>query len=81
MNADQSAYPQVPYRTVDGSTVTIDAYMSGFSGLTKREEFAKVILAGMLASDVSPGDVWDYAREAVKYADALLAELAKEKKP
>lgn len=46
----------------------------GALGLTKREYFAGVALQGLLV-DPNRSDI--YAREAVAYADALLAELAR----
>lgn len=50
----------------------------GAMGLTKREYFAGVALQGLLV-DPKRSDTWagGYAREAVAYADALLAELAR----
>lgn len=47
------------------------------SGLTVRELFAAMAMQA-LADEEYPDDC---AREAVKYADALLAELAKEPQP
>jgi hypothetical protein len=47
-------------------------------GLTKREYFAAVIAQGFAANgSYGPPDL---ASEAVDYADALIAELAKEKR-
>ena len=46
-------------------------------GLTKREYFAGMAMQGMLASDYR-GDI---AIMAVKFADALLAELRRTEKP
>lgn len=48
-------------------------------GLTKREEFARSALQGMLASE-SENNFYDpewAAKRAVHFGDALLAELAK----
>jgi len=46
--------------------------------LTKREQIAAMALQGMLASGVGIGmGLSDYAEDAVKLADALLAELEK----
>ncbi len=53
-----------------------------FVGLTKREVFAAMAMSGWLASfapDATAGEQ-GVAIFAVKCADALLAELAKEKK-
>lgn len=47
------------------------------SGLDKREHFAGLAMQGMLASDYR-GDI---AIMAVKFADALLAELRRTEKP
>lgn len=46
-------------------------------GLTKREEFAKAAMQGMLANQATArGDIAKVvAHEAVEYADALLAKL------
>jgi hypothetical protein len=47
------------------------------SEMTKREEMAKSILAGMFADTNNTGN-WDImAEEAVKAADALITELNK----
>lgn len=45
-----------------------------FRGLTKRELFAAMAMQGLADEEYPEG----CAHEAVKYADALLAELAKE---
>lgn len=52
-------------------------------GLTKREDFAKAAMIGLLAHDCShfsPADLLEegVAVRALKMADALLAELCKE---
>lgn len=50
-------------------------------GLTKREEFAKAAMMGLLCKvglNEAPGSLADYAK---RYADALIAELNKEAKP
>ena len=51
-------------------------------GMTTRAYMATAFLAGLLASDPVPGSIGtaagDFAADAVKLADALLAELAKE---
>ena len=49
-----------------------------YVGLTKREQIAAMALQGMLAGGVGIGlRCSDYAEDAVKFADALLAELEK----
>lgn len=47
------------------------------TGLTKREEFAKAAMQGILANPEYRGDVVDYA---ICKADEMLAELEKEEK-
>ncbi len=47
---------------------------NGADGLTKREYFAAMAMQGLLAS----GEAW-FCNEAVRYADDMLAELAKER--
>jgi len=71
MNADAPAYPLVE---VEG--------MTGFyRGLTKREEFAKAAMQGLLASQWGGlQTVQTFSERSVELADALLTELAKEKK-
>ncbi len=49
----------------------------GGAGLTKREWFAGQALTGLLAT--RHGESSNFVRDAVKLADALIAELAKEK--
>lgn len=51
------------------------------SGLTKRELFAAMALQGLLANDPDQDSVEGVAHDAVWFADALLAELAKEVQP
>jgi hypothetical protein len=50
-----------------------------FNGLTKREEFARSAMLGILASE-SEGNFYDpewAAERSVLFADALIARLAK----
>ena len=50
----------------------------GFSGLTKRELFAAIAMQGILANPDCNAKTYEaYAVDGVRYADALLAELAK----
>jgi len=74
MNADQPAYPQ------HGWTNDPDL-MRHQSGLTKREEFAKAAMQGLLANSSFSSRVStsELITVAIDTADALLAELAKEK--
>lgn len=75
-----SAFPVAGLRGFD----RIEAYPE--SGLTKREYFAGLAMSGMLGIGGphghidGQGDEVDAAALAVKYADALLAELDKEQK-
>jgi hypothetical protein len=48
-------------------------------GLTKRELFAAMAMQGLLSAPIYDSTPEGYAHDAVLYADALLAELAKEK--
>ena len=76
MSADNSSTPAFPgtEKNCDGS------HYYSHPGLTKREEFARSAMQGMLASE---GDDTCYykpehaADRAVEFADALLAALAK----
>lgn len=46
-------------------------------GLTKRELFAAMAMQGLLANAERDAEAEGFARDAVRSADALLAELAK----
>ncbi len=79
--ANYPAYPANPQ-------VMIDAHSGGSwemasLGLTKRERFAMAAMQGMISSgdmELAEDGVESFIAEcSVKYADALLAELAKEK--
>lgn len=48
-------------------------------GLTKREYFAAMALNGAVSDPTRSGDVEYFAYMAVRYADALIAELNKPK--
>ena len=50
-------------------------------GLTKREEFAKAAMQGMCGDSSRDGSHQAFAEDAVKFADALLAELERTSKP
>lgn len=63
VNGKQAAFPITGEQTEDG--------------LTKREALAALAMAGLLACLTSPGNPDVLAQDAVKHADALLAELAK----
>lgn len=49
------------------------------AGLTKREEFAKAAMIGLLSSQFKYEDLADYAIKARVMADLMIAELNKEK--
>lgn len=71
MSANENAFPLHKPRNTDIPAFT--AY-----GLTKRELFAAMAMQGLFSNPDDRGHVAEYARFAVKAADALLAELAKE---
>lgn len=48
------------------------------TGLTKREAFAMAAMQGLLSDSDRGGRCEAYARDAIKFADALLKELDKE---
>ena len=54
-------------------------FVGGGPGLTKREEFAKAAMVGILSSlpQTADYDAKETARIALEHADALLEELAK----
>lgn len=65
-----SAFP-VSWECGDGS------YVQAF-GLTKREEFAKAAMQGLLAARTNVFDHKETCRFAIAHADALIAQLSKE---
>ncbi len=81
--SEQQAFPllDMSQNNSTGDTFTHQS----IGGLTKREYFAGLAMQGLLASEESDRNVYEtrfarnaaYARNAVGYADALLAELAK----
>lgn len=63
------AFPFVETREMQGESISF--------GLTKREHFAALAMQGFMASTVkSTHD--EFAKEAVRMADALLRALSKE---
>ena len=67
-NADMAAYPQTPEFDLDNKA---------YSGLTKREIFAMHAMQGLCANSI-PGSHTrpnNLTREAIEYADKLLAAL------
>lgn len=87
-NGNEAAFPSSPTFNPTNSEPWRPADI-GCAGMSKREEFAKCFLAGLLASpqfysvlcgrhDESPGIMHEIAaKEAVNFADALLERLAK----
>lgn len=82
-NAEQSAYPHT-------RTVRDGGYMKTITepGLTKRELFAAMAMQGALAAHADMNGMrgyegWreEFSRESIRFADALLAELAKDGAP
>jgi len=55
-----------------------DSMENHVNGLTKREQFAAMAMQGLLSVVNDPFNDFSVSEWAVKYADALLAELAKE---
>lgn len=78
-NANSAAFPR-PYQEHVDKRGSREVITIGAAGLTKREAFAAQILAGIIAadSDTNHGLAVDlFPGHAVRYADALLAELEK----
>ena len=82
-NADKPAYPSgeaYKSQSIPGGDWVECKKGALHNGLTKREMFAMAAMQGILASET---DDWRHkedkslAESAVKYADALLAELDK----
>lgn len=75
--------PAMPNVAFDKEGIFTHAESEGHYGLTIRQHFAAIAMQGVLASCdidnnpfISPVDC---ATQSVKYADALIAELNKEK--
>ena len=66
------AFPRVPW---DVNDYTGD----GSPGMSLRDYFAGQALAGMLADSTRQGSLGNYAEDAYKFADAMLAEREKER--
>ena len=60
----------------NGKQPILDNQFEDNKGLTKREYFAGLAMQGMASSDLTYEDI---AHDAVKMADAILAELDKPK--
>ena len=69
-NSERSAYPLTEY----------DKYGNMPKGLTKREAFAMAAMQGLLSDSDRGGSCEAYARDAIKFADALLKELDEARK-
>ena len=77
-NADMPAMPQPMVMDEDGNTyTTFDNYHGEQAGLTKREMFAMNAMQGLISRGAWSNQVSSIANDAVRYADALLAELEK----
>jgi hypothetical protein len=71
--------PNEPIRVNGGAWNDESQHTHAGRGLTKREYFAAMAMQGILAC--SEGGTFESVKEfAVKHADALIAELNKEKK-
>ena len=69
--ADVPAFPTVVYDA---------GIRDSYGGLTIREHFAGLAMQGLLADpSSSSATAWDLAHVAIEHADALIAELAKER--
>lgn len=76
-NASDPAFPETDYVNLikeHGGYVT----MTHTGGLTKREWLAGEIMGGFAAAGKSLLNARDFAARSVEWADALLAELAKD---
>ena len=75
---DDPAFPEInshEYRSEwNNSPLT---RVQSYGGLTKREWFAGLALQGILSNASGIGEPEHWARYAVRYGDAILAELDK----
>ena len=81
---DEPAYPSFTDRLLcDPKNEEMTPIYSG--GMTVREQFAMAAMQGILAGKAGHLELWDSetdemtAKQAIEHADALLAELQKEK--
>lgn len=72
--------PNDPINIKDGAYRDEFNNMNPGTGLTKREYFAAFALQGILANANAIAELEYWSKFAVKYADALVEELNKEKK-
>lgn len=70
-----SNHPAFPFPPPSSNTGPEESY----HGLSKRELFAVMAMQGLLSDPEVKGTAQKIAAGSVGYADALLAELAKEK--
>lgn len=73
---DQSSGAKGIFPTLKSKSTLGGVMLDSFGGLTKRELFAAMAMQGLLGQ--SGCVVWDVSEDAVKAADALIAELEKE---
>jgi hypothetical protein len=73
-NADR---PAMPFQEVTGMVGGVPTGYKNHVGLTKREKFAMAAMQGILNNGIYT--FADCAKDAVQYADALLAELERTK--
>ena len=73
-NADLPSQPQPVASTIDGYSFSTYEHGQEFSGLTKREHFASMMLQGIISN---PDFKFHDVRLAVEIADELLEELEK----
>lgn len=82
-NGNDAVHPEI--RTIIDYDVDAQSNFNntfGYGGITKREEFAKAAMQGLLSGNAtyngSTGNRHMVAADALAYADALIAELSKE---
>jgi hypothetical protein len=67
--------------TNDFELRSISAALHRANKTERRERIATACLAGLIANPQCSGKFEDYADDAIRYADALIARLDKEAKP
>lgn len=71
----RGAQPAKPSRRI---TEKVESVVAADRGMTIREEFAKAAMQGFIACYGRKAGAEEVSRFAVEYADATLAELAKD---
>ena len=66
-NGDKPAFTKLDHRQPPHPQIA--------NGLTKREDFAKAAMQGLLAREINGPSIRDMADTAVTFADALLTAL------